>query len=200
MGLEPWDAGYVLLALLKSLGDSLGGWDNKRVLEVGSGCGFVGLGLKQGLKCRDMVCTDFDEGVLGLLRSNVEHVGVSVAKLDWFEYTEDMKEGVFREAFDIVVGSEVVYTPDHAVLSKVISAALRQDGIAIIVNYNRPGWDQFCRNAEHDTSLEDVSTRAVDVDILEEAEVIKGEQTTGGEKYQILTARRGRRAKVSQVK
>ena len=185
VGLEPWDAGYVLLAFLKYLGSSsLGGWEDKRVLEVGSGCGFVGLALKLGLQCRDVLCTDCDYGVLNLLRKNVEPAGIEVRKLDWFEFTEDNS---LRDGFDVVIGSEVIYTPDHtAVLLDVISASLRKGGTAIIVNLkNRPGWDQFCHNAELDNTI-DVSVKDVDLGILEAAEAIKGGPTNGGERYQIL--------------
>jgi len=188
VGLEPWDAGYVLLALLESLGhSSLGDWKDKSVLEVGSGCGFVGLALKMGLHCRDVLCTDCDDGVLSLLRKNVEPAGVEVRKLDWFEFTDD--DVGLGNGFDVIVGSEVIYTPDHAVLSHLISASLRKGGTAIIVNLNRPGWDQFCHNTELDARL-DVSVKGVDLEILEAAEGIKGGPTNGGEQYQILTARR----------
>mmetsp|Transcript_32724 Transcript_32724/g.84854 ORF Transcript_32724/g.84854 Transcript_32724/m.84854 type:complete len:313 (-) Transcript_32724:8-946(-) len=84
---------------------------NLRCLEVGAGCGLVGLSLA-ALGC-STVCTDVGP-VLPLLRRNVHRNKgvvsgkVDVAELDWTN-DEHLRNLAQRAPYDVIVGTDVVF-------------------------------------------------------------------------------------------
>eukprot|EP00520_Triparma_pacifica_P007100 CAMPEP_0118633882 /NCGR_PEP_ID=MMETSP0785-20121206/1237_1 /TAXON_ID=91992 /ORGANISM="Bolidomonas pacifica, Strain CCMP 1866" /LENGTH=461 /DNA_ID=CAMNT_0006524793 /DNA_START=51 /DNA_END=1434 /DNA_ORIENTATION=- len=161
VGMEPWDAGYALLATILSDSSDLQG---KRVLEVGAGIGFVGLTIGREERDTSVHLTDYDGDVLRILNKNTSNVGqgnVSCGNLDWFEEDTD-KVG----SFDVIIGAEVLYTPNHKILADVIFNHLKTHGKAIIVNMKRPGFDDFVHRSK-ELGLK-VNVKMVEEGVVEE--------------------------------
>ena len=104
-----WDAGFILLDVLMNV-DS---FKQQTCLELGAGCGFVTLGLKY-LSFNNLTTSDYDDGVIELLAKNVGE-DVTVRKIDWFKSETYENE----KKYDLIIGSAVVYSPEHKVLAKV---------------------------------------------------------------------------------
>ena len=75
VGMEPWDAGFVLIALVIKL--HLGAGETK-AMEVGAGVGFVGCMLCRCGVFREVLVTDYDKEVLRIMHENVERTGGGV--------------------------------------------------------------------------------------------------------------------------
>mmetsp|Transcript_7866 Transcript_7866/g.14472 ORF Transcript_7866/g.14472 Transcript_7866/m.14472 type:complete len:274 (-) Transcript_7866:194-1015(-) len=91
--------------------------EGKRILELGSGTGLCGITLAY-LGAKQVVLTDYNEAAVNLIRDNVEMNGQS-GVCDCFELTWGDPEGAAQvidasggEAFDIVLGTDVVYEPE----------------------------------------------------------------------------------------
>ncbi|GMI17301.1 hypothetical protein TrLO_g673 [Triparma laevis f. longispina] len=169
VGFESWDAGFILLDVLMNV-DS---FKQQTCLELGAGCGFVTLGLKY-LSFNNLTTSDYDDGVIELLAKNVGE-DVTVRKIDWFKsetYENEIK-------YDLIIGSAVVYSPEHKVLAKVIDALLDLNGTAIVINMRRPGWDDFVMLLEDTFGPSNVTVEVISEEIIKQAEVIKGEEIRG---------------------
>lgn len=87
-----------------------------RVLEVGAGCGVVGIALAQLKKC-EVVLTDLEDAQ-AILQSNVDIAtpvpGSSLRRqvLGWGLGLEDLS----NPKFDLVLVSDCIYNPDSSVL------------------------------------------------------------------------------------
>jgi hypothetical protein len=97
------------------------------VLEFGSGTGLVGLVAARVLARQsisaDVVLTDFHPLVLDNLKGNVSanlegledaSVDVGVRELDWEAVYRDSHESEPDELFDVCLGADIVYAPEHA--------------------------------------------------------------------------------------
>jgi len=99
-----WEGALILSKFLNKNKSHLQGIAS--VVEVGGGTGMCGIALAKSLPHLKVTITDLPEA-LELIKSNVELNGVSnvqVETLDWFECCETQK-------FDLVIGSDVVYSP-----------------------------------------------------------------------------------------
>jgi predicted nicotinamide N-methyase len=117
----------------------------KKIVELGAGCGLVGIVCSTALRASHVLMTDFDDEVLQLLRRNVNANGmdsaVSVAKLDW---TAPLLDGLVG-SFDVVVASDVVY--NRSLVTAYFTTAsklLRPGGTLAMAN----GRARFSRNAD----------------------------------------------------
>ena len=87
-----------------------------RVLEVGAGCGIVGIALSQ-LRKSDIVLTDLEDAQ-DILQSNVDCAvpasGSSLKRqaLGWGAGLDDLED----TKFDLVLVSDCIYNPDSSVL------------------------------------------------------------------------------------
>jgi len=140
-GMRVWDGGLVLTKYLAMKGSAV--FDGKRVLELGSGTGLLGIVL--AMMGADVTITDFDyEPLLNNLRYNVfanKHLfkhfsenneakekeckddqnwetipNVKVDQLNWAE--KDLSR--FQAPYDFVVGSDIVYDENYRWLLGVL--------------------------------------------------------------------------------
>ena len=145
-----------------------------RVLELGAGCGSLGIGLAAlGLQ---VVLTDpgvavnyseAEEGnTLGWLRANVdanrELLGdrASVAQLLWGDAAHmEAVQAQAVEPFDLVVGSDVLYDPDQYPALLRTLAAFTTEETDVVLGFTRrhPGEARFLKSAR--LAFRDVATR-----------------------------------------
>jgi predicted nicotinamide N-methyase len=112
-----------------------------RVLELGSGTGLAGIAAYRALEQASIptcvTLSDMDDSTLSTLRMNVTDNGISfegdcnnkirAAKLDWTAINID-KLG----SFDVILGADIVYEPEHAeLIHGVVSKLLQQEPSSI---------------------------------------------------------------------
>merc|ERR1712232_640680 len=101
-------------------------------MEVGSGCGIIGLVAAHFAD--SVLLTDGDEAELPLIQRNAELYSPSTCKVEaeFLEWGPGKSNG---RLFDVILGQEVVYMPDCIpLLAAAIKLHLRPDGIAYIGN------------------------------------------------------------------
>jgi predicted nicotinamide N-methyase len=124
---------------------------NKRILELGAGCGLVGLiaarlQVQKGesiVEKPSVILTDFNEVVLKNAHRNIHLNGVEgiaeAAGLDFYQQTGDRKQwidmsGKLREQVDLVLAADIICQPEDAfAAAKAINDSLRFGGKAIII-------------------------------------------------------------------
>jgi len=119
----------------------------KRVLEIGSGLGLLGISASQFAE--EVVLTDYNDSLVANISSNIRLNGwktrqkCSAKILDWDHLDQCEVEG----NFDFVIGSEIVHEPFMGVgVANAIEKFLKPGGSAIILNgssHNRYGVDKF---------------------------------------------------------
>jgi SAM-dependent methyltransferase len=151
IGCAIWDASIIISRCLEYYGkqESEEGkiqnlWENERVIELGAGVGLPGIVCSRF--ARECVITDCIPKLIDNIRYNVRlnsdsdnslnpeyamrvQEAARVEMLDWHEVSD---EGVFKEKFDVVFGSELVYTGDveHIqCLIDVVDRLLKSDGV-----------------------------------------------------------------------
>jgi predicted nicotinamide N-methyase len=135
----PWSE--VLPRLVAAHGAAICG--GKTVIELGAGCGLVGLVAARFASHVDI--TDGDPEEVELIRSNVEshapeRVPVNARYLDWgaSQVAEARASGVLRPAgYDVVLAAQVVYVPAAiGLLVETIAALLSDDPRSHALLYN----------------------------------------------------------------
>ncbi|TIC40601.1 hypothetical protein E3Q08_03690 [Wallemia mellicola] len=96
-----------------------------RVLELGSGCGLVGMAISKAFKDLEVFSTDVDDNVLSRLESNISLNNINnnkTLKLDWFHHNYLIKQ----LQPDIVIAADIIYD-DYLFdpLIKVLEESLR---------------------------------------------------------------------------
>ena len=95
-----------------------------RILELGSGCGWLGMSLAKERPDLEVVLSEqFSFGALDWLRHNIElnpGVIVKAIELDWASVPAD----VCRQGWDLIIGSELVYSYAGAKLLPALIAKL----------------------------------------------------------------------------
>ena len=124
-GGKVWDASFKFLEFLLRL-EQFNGCSGQRVLELGSGCGW--LGMRVGRKFPSWTVVTSERGSMGALRCLNHNLGlntianVSSIELDWSDLSSDVKS----RGWDFIIGCELVYSYDGArLLPKVIADLLR---------------------------------------------------------------------------
>ena len=147
-GLKLWDGAFLLARYLENKTDFPDKfWSSKRCVELGTGCGLVGL--VAWLLNADVVLTDLEE-ILTHTRKCLDHnlekfqqlgiVGehrntITTKSLLWG--SEDCKK--LNGPFDIILGSDIIYQPEYAEdLIKTLDV-LSGDQTLILVSYKRRG-------------------------------------------------------------
>ena len=136
IGGKLWDAALALVAHVGSTSGNDECVHGKRVLELGSGVGAVGIGARLFGASR-VVLSDIED-VVPLLEANIElnHVeSVTAVALDWFQ---DVPSAILEESFDLILASDVVYDPDlHAPLLKTLGVLLDRVPVCLLAHRRR---------------------------------------------------------------
>ncbi len=107
-------------------------FESKSVVELGSGCGLLGIAIAKYVECKEIVLTDYNDAVLENLKENIslnikENKPITIMKLDWTSECNDNK------TYDIVIGSELIYKGGPIKeLVKTIKRLLSKEGICIL--------------------------------------------------------------------
>ena len=106
------------------------------VLELGCGCGIVGIGLAQTVPDCDVLLTDLPE-VDELVEHNIEAANLAIsssvkfAALDW---EEPLPEAARSRTFDIIIAAECIYNTDSIPpLVRTLSALIAKSPKAVIL-------------------------------------------------------------------
>ena len=107
----------------------------KRVLELGSGTGIVGLYAAK-LGAKHVTLTDFIDFNIEHIKTNIKKNGLEgVAEPRWFQWGTSL-----GEQWEIIIGSDVVYPAmDKIALVKAIKTHLKPGGKFILGYNDRPG-------------------------------------------------------------
>ena len=132
-----WPAGLALSRLLAHCPSFVAG---KRVLELGSGVGAVGL-TAACAGAASVVLTDYDEDVLALSREAASANGVSnivsAARLDWTKSDELPAGG----PFDVVLAADVLYAESNAnSIARLLPHLLSTGGRCMIADQTQWPW------------------------------------------------------------
>eukprot|EP00736_Rhodelphis_marinus_P008758 Rmarinus@m.25300 len=127
---------------------SLKRYKDRKVLELGAGCGLPGITLAKLSECSRVVLTDIFEENMENMKFNVKKNSlqskVEVHRLDWHDKSTWLGPG----SFDFVIGSDLVYDTELSPpLLDVIVFHLRRGGRFVYVTTdkanNRAGLDEF---------------------------------------------------------
>ena len=136
IGGKLWDAALALVAHVGSTSGNDECVHGKRVLELGSGVGAVGIGARLFGASR-VVLTDIED-VVPLLEANIDlnHVqDVTAVALDWFQ---DVPSAILEERFDLILASDVVYDPElHAPLLRTLGVLLDRVPVCLLAHRRR---------------------------------------------------------------
>jgi predicted nicotinamide N-methyase len=131
-GLHLWESSVVFARYILS-NPSI--FENKKIIELGTGCGLLGLVALLHTKLDNIIFSDYQQSVLDNLSNNIKintnsnmDGKYSILNLDWRDYDK------FKlESFDFVIGSELIYSGGHIEeLAKLIRNLLKIDGVALI--------------------------------------------------------------------
>jgi predicted nicotinamide N-methyase len=123
---------------------------NKKILEIGAGCGLVGLVaagiVKESAANESVIMTDFNDVVLHNLDRNIQLNNVQTCawtrNLDFFMQTGESNAGSWidgstgnvEEPVDVILAADIICKPDDATAAaNTIFDVLRPGGEAIVV-------------------------------------------------------------------
>jgi predicted nicotinamide N-methyase len=109
------------------------------VLELGSGCGTVGIALTQRLDC-STILTDLDDA-MDIMRTNMQHStttpksNLDQSVLDWGNNLSQ----VYARPWDLILVSDCIYNPDSSVLlvKTLVSLRMYAPDALILVGFKR---------------------------------------------------------------
>jgi len=128
-----WDAGLLLAQWVHTY-SSL--FEKKTVLELGSGCGYVGVVLAKHHNFKKLILTDRINSSLQNIQSNLEtnipdisHMeNILVRHLDWTYPQQEV------DSIDVIIASDIIYDFTAAEnVPRAIEKLLSKGGIAIVV-------------------------------------------------------------------
>ena len=107
-----------------------------RILELGSGCGVVGIWMASSFPRTEVIMTDLPEA-MSILEMNMVHTRLANgsklarAELDWHKA---VPKGIAERSFDLIIVSDCTYNCDSVpALIKTIAVLLRQCPEALVV-------------------------------------------------------------------
>ena len=137
-----WSASLVLAQwLVSSSSSSVMDWQDKRVLELGAGCGLPGLAVALHHRVQSVIVTDLNPQTVENLQHNVQlnqdafksTKDVTASVMDWCDastwpYRQD-NDNNGDGMVDVVVGSDLVYQKGLVpLLLRVLTRVLKADG------------------------------------------------------------------------
>ena len=145
-----WGSSLVLIGWLQRNG-SLSWLEGKRVLELGAGCGLVGIAISRAVPSAQVVITDRAGHVLDNLEHNValncgnrgagQPTNATVRALEWGRSgrgeveVEGDDSNVADGQFDVIVAADVLYDPTYtAGLLQLLVPLLKHDGSFLCVS------------------------------------------------------------------
>ncbi len=130
-GLHIWEAGIVLGRYVYFNKDL---FKSKKVIELGTGVGIVGISVLKYCQPKSVEITDYKEEILSNAINNVKKNGLwakDVAKgtlLDWKDYKKA------KEKYDVIVGSDLIYAGAPVIeLAHLMDKLLNVDGKVYIL-------------------------------------------------------------------
>lgn len=139
-GLHLWEASIVLSRFIVKNKEM---FKDKKIIELGTGCGLIGLASLHFTDCSSFTFSDYQDNVLKNLEVNIKlnasHCNTTnitsiiegrytIEKIDWRDYAN-----YNRQCYDYVLGSELVYSGGYIEeLVKLIKNLLSPDGKALI--------------------------------------------------------------------
>ena len=124
-GLHLWEAA-VVLSRYAVTHSSL--FDNKTILELGTGCGLLGICLLLKTNCSKLTFSDYVDSVISNLKDNISlnirtKDKYDILQLDWREYEK------LTEKYDVIIGTELIYQGGYIEeLAKLIKKSLKDNG------------------------------------------------------------------------
>jgi len=120
-----WDGAFLLAKYLEKRYNDKTFWGNKHVLELGAGCGLVGMvvGLLGAKKVWLTECNEAVEHTRKCLENNRSTCNLSNVDCEVLNWGESNQ--VLGKKFDVILGSDIIYSSDTKVLKNLI-ASLRQ--------------------------------------------------------------------------
>jgi len=185
-GYRTWSASLVLARYLVAFPELV---REKRVLELGSGSGFLGIAIAalQSQSDTAALClTDLTEDVLQRCSRNLtlpcntssRHPNLQCRLLDWSDAFDPAKEPALAAFLqdadpDVVVGADLVYEPSIIpALVGMLSFTIHSSKCKTTVVYialtvrNQDTYNQFLLEAERSLSVEELSTRPFEDGLL----------------------------------
>ncbi|KFY55752.1 hypothetical protein V496_06900 [Pseudogymnoascus sp. VKM F-4515 (FW-2607)] len=118
-----WDAGVILSALIEELslpssspppalqllGDLIQNVPSPTVLELGTGCGIVGITFALSVPASRVIATDLAEAAEVASENFEQASNASYLNLDW---SEPIPSKVMSETFDLILVADCTYNPD----------------------------------------------------------------------------------------
>ncbi|KAK0479052.1 putative methyltransferase-domain-containing protein [Armillaria luteobubalina] len=137
VGAQTWGGACVLSEAIVEDPAAFGLQTGIRVLELGAGTGLVSIIVGKLLEGNvTIVATDFYPSVMDNLKANIEHnfaqpalVAISSTFLDWAD--RDSHDDSLDMPFDVVLGADIVYDPQHAVWIKACLQKFSAQGSTI---------------------------------------------------------------------
>lgn len=110
-----------------------------RVLELGAGCGIVGIAFAQLLDC-DMLLTDLDDAS-EILQTNVDLASItsgSTLRAEVLDWSSDLHDS-FNVRYDLVLVSDCIYNPDSSVhlVETLKRLASNSPRVLVLVGFKR---------------------------------------------------------------
>ena len=145
-----WDGGIALVAYLtllvssdqssalgKALRDCLRpNPERVRAIELGAGCGMVGIAIAQLFPNVEMLLTDLPDA-MDLLTDNVRCAGLaqgSTADAMVLDWEEELPAPVVQRNFDLIVVSECTYNSDSIpALARVVASLIARSAAALVL-------------------------------------------------------------------
>jgi predicted nicotinamide N-methyase len=129
-----WPAGLAMCEFLKRNPKLVKG---KRVLELGSGTGIVGLYAAK-LGAKHVTLTDFIDWNILNIKTNIEDNRLgNVAEPRWFRWGTSL-----GEQWDVIIGSDLTYPAmDFPALVKAVKTHLKPGGRCILAHHQRENFN-----------------------------------------------------------
>ena len=150
-GLHLWESSVTLSRYVISHKEIL---ENKKVIELGCGCGLLGISALKKIPIEQYTFSDYNSSVLNNIKDNLklnkitlDNKKVLLKQQDWKDY-----EKMEKEEYDVIIGSELIYKGGAILeLSKFINRIMKPSGKCYIsMPKQRQMTDTFLKYIENE--------------------------------------------------